>query len=113
MIEKLGVRAIVIGAIGLMLVLAVLFGLSECSARQTASKRAEVSKEQGSAATHAGADALNTVGNVASNDSATDATVTSGQAAIHDAPQGQKGKVSRKVACGFKSAAGRPECKEK
>lgn len=108
-------RAIVIGVIGViavMLVLAVLFGLNECSANPTASKRAEVSKEQGSASTHAGADALNTVGNVASNDAGTDAAVTSGQGAIHAAPQGQKGKVSRNVACGFKSAAGRPECKE-
>lgn len=112
MLERIGMRAIVIIVVSAMLVLAIAFGLSECRARQTADKRAEVGKEQSSASTHAGADAMNTISNVTANDAETDAAVAQGQAAIRNAPEGQKGRAARNAACSMRTYRDTPECKE-
>jgi hypothetical protein len=112
MIEKIGMRAIVMGAIALMLVAAILFGLDQCRARQTAGKQAEVSKEQGQASINAGAAAMNTVSGVQANDAATDAAVAEGQAAIRNAPQGQKGAAAKSALCKLKTYRDTPQCKE-
>lgn len=110
--KEIALRVIIIGVIALMLVLAIGFGLSECSARRSADKRNEVSGEQGQASVNAGATALNTLSNVASNDAATDATVAQGQQDIRNAPEGQKGQAARKAACRLKAYRDTPECKE-
>jgi hypothetical protein len=95
-----------------LLIGVILFAVNSCNSSKRAGKQAEVSREQGQASVGAGEEALNTVGNLAAGDQATDDQVASGQEAIRNAPEGQKGKTTRKVACGFKSAANRPECKE-
>ena len=112
MIAGLSTRiiAMIVGAV--LLVGIILFGLSECRARQVADKQAEVSKEQGQASINAGAAAMNTVSNVASNDAATDASVAQGQSEIRNAPEGQKGKTTRNAACRLKAYRDTPECKE-
>lgn len=111
MLKGLSARALALIIGSALLIGIILFGLNECRGRQTASKQAEVSKEQGSASVHAGADAMNTVGNVASNDAATDATVAGGQASIRAAPEGQKGNAARAAACKLKAYRDTPECK--
>jgi FtsZ-interacting cell division protein ZipA len=112
MLEKLSVRgiAMIVGAV--LLVGIILFGLDQCRSRQTASKQNEVSHEQGSASVHAGADAMNTVSNVEANDAATDAAVAQGQAAIRNAPEGQKGAATKSALCQLKTYRDTPQCKE-
>lgn len=112
MLERPSARviAMIVGAV--LLVGIILFGLNECRARQAADTQAEVSKEQGQASINAGAAAMGTVSNVASNDAATDATVAQGQSEIRNAPEGQKGQAARKAACRLKAYRGTPECKE-
>lgn len=112
MVERFGARAIAAGIFALFIVALLTFGVTQCQQRQSASKRAEVSKEQGQASVHSGADAINTVGNVAANDAATDAAVAEGQAAIRNAPEGQKGKAARDAACRLKTYRDTPQCKE-
>jgi FtsZ-interacting cell division protein ZipA len=112
-IERLSARLIAMLVAGVLLVGVILFGLNECRARQSAEKRAEVSHEQSSASTHAGADAMNTVSNVEANAAATDAAVAQGQAAIRNAPEGQKGKAARSAACSMRTYRDTPQCKEK
>jgi FtsZ-interacting cell division protein ZipA len=109
--ERLTARVIAMIVAGILLVGIILFGLNECRARQAASKQAEVSKEQGSASTHAGADAMNTVSNVEANDAATDTAVAAGQAAIRNAPEGQKGQATRSAACALETYRDTPQCK--
>lgn len=111
MIEKLSARVIgmIVGAV--LLIGIILFGLNECRAKQTVSKQAEVSQGEAGAAIGSGAEAVNTLGGVISNDAATDETVAQGKAAIHAAPEGQKSAATKKAACGLKSYQDSPQCK--
>lgn len=109
---EIGARVIVLTLIGIMLVVALFFGVNQCSSRKTADKQAEVSGEQGNAATHAGAEAANTVGGVMTNDAATDALVGMGQTEIAAATQGTKGKAAKRAACRLNAYRDTPQCKE-
>ena len=103
--------AMIVGAVLLLGI--ILFGLSECRAKQTASKQAEVSKEQGQASVGAGQEAMNTVSNVAANVAAADAAVTQGQNDVRGAPEAEKGTASVSAACRFKANKNKPECQPK
>lgn len=111
MIQRFGARVIATGILVLLIVLLVIFGVSQCSSRKSADKQAEVSKEQGQASVGAGAEAINTVGNVAAGDAETDASVSAGEAAIRNAPEGQKGNATKAAICRLKSYADTPQCK--
>lgn len=93
------------------IIVAVSLTLRTCQQNRSLKTQTRVTTGQVGAATSSGSVAVNTVGGVMTNDAGTDAAVAQGQGAIHAAAEGQKGKVSQKVACGFKSAADRPECK--
>lgn len=102
--------ALILGIVGI--VAAILLFLNTCQSNKHLKAQNRVTNGAAGASIRSGAEATNTIGNVMANDTATDTAVAAGQAQIHAAPQGQKGKVTRKVACGFRSAANRPECKE-
>lgn len=112
MIERLGARAIAAIILGLFVVGLLIFGVTQCQQRKSADKREEVAKEQGQASVGAGAEAINTVGNVATSDAETDAAVASGQDAIRKAPEGQKGAATKAAICRLKSYRDAPQCKE-
>lgn len=102
--------AMIVGAV----VIVLLFGLvlDQCSRKKTAGKEAEVAEGQAGAAVDSGAEAMNTVSNVAAADAATDALVGMGQAEIAAATQGSKGKAAKKAACRLKAYRDTPQCKE-
>jgi hypothetical protein len=108
---NISTRIIVMLIAGAALIGVILFGLEQCRERQNADKQAEVSKEQGQASIAAGTSAMNTVSNVNSNDAATDATVSEGQASVRNAPEGQKGKAAIAAACRLKAYRDDPQCK--
>ncbi|WP_447724654.1 hypothetical protein [Sphingomonas koreensis] len=56
-------RAIVILGLAVTLVIAILFGLSQCERARTAGTEAKVSKGQTDAAIESGSDAVDTLGN--------------------------------------------------
>lgn len=108
----LSTRIIVMIIAGLAILAMIIFGVSQCQSRKTAEKQAEVSEGQAGASIGSGSEAMNTVGNVANSDAATDAAVADGQNAVRDAPEGQKGKATRSAACKLKTYANTPQCKE-
>jgi hypothetical protein len=101
--------AIVVGAV--LIIAALLWGPAACRSMHTAKKQAEISKGQEGAAVSAGAEAMNTVSNVAGNTAATDATVTQGQGEVRAAPEGKKGAAAVNAACRFKANRDKPQCK--
>lgn len=111
-IQRYGVRAVAFAVITILLVIAILFGLGQCQSRRGAEKQGEVSKEQSSAATNSGQEALNTASNVSASDDETDKTVSQGQKDIENAVAGQKGEAARKAACRLKAYKDTPECQE-
>jgi hypothetical protein len=68
---KLGVRAIVLTAIGLMLIVALLFGTGQCSKRKSLEAQSRVDKAQTGAVIESGMDASNVQAGIAANDTAT------------------------------------------
>lgn len=112
MIQRLGARVIGTIVLSLLILAMIVFGVSQCQSRKSAEKQAEVSKEQGQASVGAGAEAINTVGNVAAGDAETDASVSAGEAAIRNAPDGQKGSATKAAICKLKTYRDTPQCKE-
>jgi hypothetical protein len=111
MIEKLSIRVIAT-IIGIVLIVVLCLALlSQCQSAKTAKKQAEVSQGEAGAAIGSGAEAVNTLGGVISNDAATDAAVAQGKAAIHAAPEGQKSAATKNAACRLKSYQNSPQCK--
>lgn len=102
--------AMIVGAV--LLVALIAFGVTQCQQRKSAGKQAEVSREQGNASIGSGAEAVNTVGNVANSDAATDEAVASGVEAVRNAPEGEKGKAALKALCQMKTYRDTPGCKE-
>lgn len=109
---RLSARIIVMIVAGLAILAMVIFGVSQCQSKKTAEKQAEVSKGQAGASIGSGSEAMNTVGNVANSDAATDAAVADGQSAVREAPDGLKGVATRREACKLKTYANTPQCKE-
>ena len=107
------IAAKVIGfAVGaLILIIAAGLFLRSCQSGKTAKKQAEVAEGQAGAAGDSGAEAMNTVSNVAAADARTDALVGMGQAEIAAASQGTKGRAARKAACRLKTYRDTPQCK--
>jgi len=99
-------------AIPLIIVALLALVMNQCSLKKTAGKRAEVAEGQAGAAIDSGAEAMNTVSNVAAFDKATDALVGMGQAEIAAASQGQKGRAAKKAACRMKAYKDTPQCEE-
>lgn len=96
---------------GILLIVGLaVFGLSQCQARKTAGKKAEVAEGQAGAAIDSGAEAMNTVGNVAATDTQTDALVAAGQAEIAAAAKGQKGAAAKRAACKMRAYRDTPQC---
>lgn len=112
MIQRFGARVIAMVVFGAIILGLIVFGVSQCQSRKSAEKQAEVSKEQGQASVGAGAEAINTVGNVAGSDAATDAAVAEGQDAIRKAPEGLKGNATKAAICKLKTYRDTPQCKE-
>lgn len=110
--REIAAKVVVIVVAGIVLVVAISLALSQCSAKKTAGKEAEVAKGQSGAAVDSGAEAMNTVSNVAATDAATDALVGMGQAEIAAATQGTKGKAAKRAACRLKAYRDTPQCKE-
>ncbi len=77
---------------------------------KTAKKQAEVSQGQAGAAIDAGAEATNTLGNVADKAAATDAAVEAGQSEVRAAPDGKKGQATVNAACRFAANKKKPQC---
>lgn len=113
MIERLGAKAIVMIIGAVLLIGLILFAVNSCQSSKSAKKQAEVSKEQGQASIGAGEIAVNTIGNVAASDRATDDAVAAGQDAIRKTPDGLKGAATRREACKLKTYADTPQCKGK
>lgn len=97
---------------GILLVVLILFALSQCQSRKTADKQAEVSKGEAAAAVESGAVAIATASEIIASDDATDAQVAAAQAAIAAAAEGQKGATAKREACRFKAYRETPQCKE-
>ena len=112
MLQKLTAKVIAYIVGGVLLVGLILFAVNSCNSGKQAKKQAEVSSEQGNASISAGAEAVNTVGNVASSDAETDAIVAGGQAEIRAAVAGQKGAAAKRAACRLKAYRDTPQCKE-
>jgi hypothetical protein len=106
MSRRIIAAAIVIG----LVVVGLLWGPAACRSMQGMKKQAEVSREQGNASISAGAEAVNTVGNVSANAQATDDLVARGQADVRAAPDGEKGRAAVNAACRFKANRNKPEC---
>lgn len=104
-------RAIAILVAGALVVAALLWGPAACRSMKTAGEQAKISKGQAGAAIDSGAEATNTIGNVASNAAATDSTVATGQGEVRAAPEGQKGAATVNAACRFKANRDKPQCK--
>lgn len=102
--------AMIVG--GLFLLGLIGFGLNQCQKRKAADKQAEVSEGAAGASIDSGAEAINTVSNVAADDAETDALVAAGQAEIAKAAKGQKGAAAKRAACALKAYRDTPQCKE-
>lgn len=112
MIERLGARAIAMILFGVFVVGLLIFGVSQCQQKQSAKTQEKVSKGQAGASIASGSEAINTVGNLAASDDATDGAVAAGQADIRAAVEGQKGKAAKAAACKLKTYRDTPQCKE-
>lgn len=112
MMPTLSTRLITMIVGALLIVGMVVFGVRQCEMRKSAGKQAEVSQGQAGAAIASGAEAMNTVSNVAASDAETDALVGMGQTEIAAATQGTKGKATKRAACRLNAYRGTPQCKE-
>jgi hypothetical protein len=108
---KIAARAILIALAVLLVVAALLWGPAACRSMKTAGEQAKISKGQEGAAVDSGAEAMNTVSNVAGNSAATDATVEQSQGEVRAAPEGKKGAATVNAACRFKANRDKPQCK--
>jgi Flp pilus assembly protein TadB len=61
MIERFGMRAIVLAAIAVILVLAITFGVHSCDVRRSKAAQSRVERSQAAAASNSAADAVNAV----------------------------------------------------
>lgn len=104
-------RIIAIAVLIGLVVLALLYGPAACNSIRGSKKQAEVSREQGNASINAGAEAVNTVGNVSANAQATDDSVAAAEDEVRSAPEGEKGAAGIRAACKFKANKNKPECK--
>ena len=99
-------------AIGILaLVVAILFFLNQCQSNKRLKTENRVAEGQAGAAVDSGAEAMNTVSNVAVRDAETDAIVSSGQAEIRAAVKGQKGAAAKRAACRLRAYKDTPQCK--
>ncbi len=90
----------------------LLWGPAAFRSMKSAKKQAEVSQGQAGASTDSGAEAMNTVSNVAAADAETDALVASGRAEIAAAAQRQKGAAAKRAACRLAAYRDTTQCKE-
>lgn len=111
-ITESAARLIINALLILVLVGVPVLYLTQCQSTKTEAKKADVAEGQAGAAVDSGAEAMNTVSNVAASDAATDALVGMGQAEIAAATQGSKGKAAKKAACRLKAYRDTPQCKE-
>jgi hypothetical protein len=109
---EIGARVIAIVVVAAIVVALLLWGPAACRSIFANKKQAEVSKGQAGASISAGAEATNTLGNVAENAAAADAAVAQGQGEVRAAPEGQKGSATVSAACRFKANRDKPQCKE-
>lgn len=109
---EIGAKAAGFVVMALIVVGFLFWGPAMCRSNKTAKKQAEVSEGQAGAAINSGAVATETMGNVITNDAATDALVGMGQTEIAAATQGTKGKAARRAACRLKAYQGTPQCQE-
>lgn len=109
---EIGGRIIAVAIGALILVIAAGLFLRSCQSAKTAKKEAEVAQGQAGAAVDSGAEAMNTVSNVAAADAETDLLVSMGQAEIAAASHGTKGKKAKQVACRLKTYRDTPQCQE-
>jgi hypothetical protein len=89
---KIAARAILIALAVLLVVAALLWGPAACRSMKTAGEQAKISKGQEGAAVDSGAEAMNTVSNVAGNSAATDATVEQARARSAPHPKGRRAR---------------------
>lgn len=109
---RYSIKAILTIAVPLIAVVLLILYLSQCQSTKTAKKQNEVSSGAAGASIGAGAEAVNTIGNVAANGAATDAAVAQGQDEVRSAPEADKGTAAVNAACRFKANRDKPECKE-
>jgi hypothetical protein len=107
------IRYIIIVAGIILLGLAIVLGLNQCQERKRADKQAEVSAGQAGASIASGAEAGNTLANVAENAATADQAVAQGQSDVRAAHEADKGSAAVNAACRFKANRNKPQCQPK
>lgn len=108
--KELGARAIALGIFGLFMVLLILFGVSQCTKRQSAETQGKVDRGQAGASIDSGAEASNTLGNIMESGAQTDAAVKEGQDAIRAAPESERGARTVDAACKLRAYRDSERC---
>lgn len=117
MIEKLGAKLIAILVAAALVVALLIFGPAACNSIRSQKAQNRMTTGQLGAAHESGADAVNTVGNEASNEAASADLTRSNEKEIRDA-QGASDRVNPYVRsvglrafCRRQSTAGDPKCR--
>lgn len=102
---------IIAALVGLALIAGLLlWGPAACRSYFTAKQEARVAKGQAGAAIDSGAEAMNTVSNVAASDAASDQAKKDGLDAIRSAPEGQRGDATVRQSCKLRQYANSERC---
>jgi hypothetical protein len=105
---EIGARVVVIGLIGLMLVVAVLFGASQCQKRRSEAAQARVERSQAEAASKSAEDAIGTVRRSGESEKASEELTRSNEKEIRNA-EGANDPVNTAVRdAGLRSLCRRP-----
>lgn len=103
-------RAFVILALAVLLVGAILFGLSQCQRARTAGAEAKIAKGQASAAIESGKDAVETLGNATAREAGVRDAVKGGIDEIDRAPAGDSNDAADRATCRMHSYRHQPRC---
>jgi hypothetical protein len=110
-------RLIVIGALGLLLVLAILFGVRQCDERRSQAAQSKVERSQADAASNSAADAIGTVANAGEREAASEDLTRSNDRTIRNAPGANQTVDPRAADAGLRALCLRraysadPKCK--
>lgn len=114
---EVGARVIVIGLIGLMLVVAILFGTNQCQKRRSQDAQSKVDKAQTGAVIESGMDASNVQAGIATNDTASAELGRQNEKEIRDA-KGSAATIDPdahaaglRALCRRQAYRNRPECR--
>jgi hypothetical protein len=95
---------------GLIALIATVLSIRSCGAVQSAKTETSLAVGQGAAAIASGADAVNTIGNAATNAAEIHQTAKEGTDAIQAAPAGDSNDAADRAACRMRSYRNSPRC---